>query len=154
MARLAARLASNAPGDYYVDDSCIDCAMCRVLAPRVFGRDEGVGLSVVEKQPGHIVFRTTRPLPAGNGLTVAAAWPKGIDIYFENVGGTVFDAVLPLLNLFARIPVCGLIAHYNATELPPGPDRVPAFMMSILVRRLTVRGFIVSDFAALGGSFH
>jgi glyoxylase-like metal-dependent hydrolase (beta-lactamase superfamily II)/ferredoxin len=51
MAHPAARLARNAPGDFYVDDSCIDCAMCRYLAPRVFGRDDGVGLSVVERQP-------------------------------------------------------------------------------------------------------
>ena len=63
-------------------------------------------------------------------------------------GGRVFDAVLPLLNPFARVPVCGLIAHYNATEPPPGPDRVPALMMAILTKRLTFRGFIVSDFAA------
>src|SRR5262249_34442444 len=73
---------------------------------------------------------------------------SGIDVYFENVGGRVFDAVLPLLNPFARIPVCGLIAHYNATELPPGPDRVPTLLMTTLVKRLTFRGFIVSDFAA------
>ena len=52
MARPAARLAGNVPGDFYVDDSCIDCAMCRYLAPRGFGRDDGVGLSVVERQPG------------------------------------------------------------------------------------------------------
>src|SRR5688572_23183036 len=77
-----------------------------------------------------------------------AACPKGIDIYFENVGGCVFDAVLPLLNNFARIPVCGLIAHYNATELPPGPDRVPLVMQQILVKRLTFRGFIVWDFSS------
>ena len=77
-----------------------------------------------------------------------AACPKGIDIYFENVGGAVFDAVLPLLNNFARIPVCGLIAHYNATELPPDPDRVPLVMQQILVKRLTFRGFIVWDFAS------
>ncbi len=77
-----------------------------------------------------------------------AACPKGVDIYFENVGGTVFDAVLPLLNPFARIPVCGLIAHYNATDLPAGPNRVPLLMHSILVKRLTFRGFIVSDYAA------
>ena len=44
------------------------------------------------------------------------ACPKGIDVYFENVGGEVFEAVFPLLNAFARIPVCGLIAHYNDTE--------------------------------------
>ena len=60
----------------------------------------------------------------------------------------MFDAVLPLLNNFARIPVCGLIAHYNAAELPAGPNRVPLVMHSILVKRLTFRGFIVGDFAA------
>lgn len=77
-----------------------------------------------------------------------AACPSGIDIYFENVGGAVFDAVLPLLNNFARIPVCGLIAHYNATELPVGPDRVPLLMRNILVKRLTFRGFIVVDYGS------
>jgi NADPH-dependent curcumin reductase CurA len=76
------------------------------------------------------------------------ACPKGIDVYFENVGGQVFDAVLPLLNSFARIPVCGLIAHYNATELPSGPDRLPLLMHQILTKRLTFRGFIVGDFAS------
>jgi NADPH-dependent curcumin reductase len=77
-----------------------------------------------------------------------AACPNGIDIYFENVGGEVFEGVLPLLNNFARVPVCGLIAHYNATELPAGPNLVPLLMHSILVKRLTFRGFIVGDFAA------
>ncbi len=82
-----------------------------------------------------------------------AACPKGIDVYFENVGGAVFDAVLPLLNPFSRIPVCGLIAQYNATELPPGPDRLPLLMRNVLTKRLLIRGFIVSDFAALQGDF-
>jgi hypothetical protein len=76
------------------------------------------------------------------------ACPSGIDVYFENVGGKVFDAVFPLLNNFARVPVCGLIAQYNQTEPPAGPDRVPAVMMAALVKRLTFRGFIVGDFAA------
>ena len=76
------------------------------------------------------------------------ACPDGIDVYFENLGGKVFEAVLPLLNNFARVPVCGLIAHYNQTEPPPGPDRVPALMLATLVKRLTYRGFIVGDFAA------
>ena len=75
------------------------------------------------------------------------ACPKGIDIYFENVGGKVWDAVFPLLNFFSRIPVCGLIAHYNDSEPPPGPDRTARLMRAILVKRLTFRGFIVSDFA-------
>ena len=76
-----------------------------------------------------------------------AACPDGIDVYFENVGGKVFDAVLPLLNPFARVPVCGRIAGYNATSLPDGPDRVPQLMGLALVRRLTIRGFIVFDHA-------
>jgi NADPH-dependent curcumin reductase CurA len=77
-----------------------------------------------------------------------AACPKGADVYFENVGVPVFDAVLPLFNPFARVPVCGLIAQYNMTELPPGPDRVPLLLRNVLTKRLTIRGFIVSDFAA------
>lgn len=78
-------------------------------------------------------------------LQLAKACPQGIDIYYENVGGKVFDAVLPLLNTKARIPVCGLIANYNATSLPSGPDRLAQLMGTILVKRLTVKGFIIFD---------
>jgi NADPH-dependent curcumin reductase len=77
---------------------------------------------------------------------LAAACPDGVDVYWENVGGRVFEAVLPLLNEFARVPVCGLVAWYNATELPPGPDRTPLLLRSTLAKRLTIRGFIVRDF--------
>lgn len=77
-----------------------------------------------------------------------AACPDGIDIYFENVGGAVFDAVLPLLNRFARVPVCGLIAHYNDKALPPEPNRVPLLLRAILAKRLTFRGFIYFDYAS------
>lgn len=73
------------------------------------------------------------------------ACPSGIDIYYENVGGKVFDAVLPLLNTAARIPVCGLVSQYNATSLPDGPDRLSLLMGTILTKRLTVRGFIIFD---------
>lgn len=82
-----------------------------------------------------------------------AACPNGIDIYFENVGGKVFDAVLPLFNNFARIPVCGTISSYNETELPPGPDRMGLLLRNILVKRLTFRGFIVMDYASQYGDF-
>ncbi|WP_433755276.1 NADP-dependent oxidoreductase [Nocardia sp. CA-135398] len=75
-----------------------------------------------------------------------AAVPDGIDIYFENVGGAVADAVYPLLNTYARVPVCGLIANYNATGSPEGPDRLPGFYGRILTKSLTVRGFIQSEF--------
>ena len=80
------------------------------------------------------------------------ACPKGIDVYFENVGGAVFEAVFPLLNAFARIPVCGLIAHYNDTEAVT-PKWAPTMMRAVLTKRLTIRGFIVSDFAARHGDF-
>ena len=82
-----------------------------------------------------------------------AAVPNGIDIYFENVGGHVWDAVFPLLNRFARVPVCGLIAHYNDVAPPPGPDRTPTLMRSVLSNRLTIQGFIVFDFDAQRGDF-
>lgn len=76
---------------------------------------------------------------------LAFACPDGIDVYFESVGGAVFDAVLPLLNAQARIPVCGLIANYNATELPAGPDRLGLLMGNILSKRMRVQGFIIFD---------
>lgn len=69
----------------------------------------------------------------------------GIDVYFENVGGKVFDAVMPLLNSCARVPLCGLISQYNATELPSGPDRLSVLMATLLVKRIRMQGFIVFD---------
>ena len=80
------------------------------------------------------------------------ACPKGIDVYFENVGGKVFEAVFPRLNAFARMPVCGLIAGYNATEAEV-PAWAGTMMRAVLTKRLTIRGFIVSDFAARHGDF-
>ena len=78
---------------------------------------------------------------------LAAACPNGIDVYFENVGGAIWQAVLPLLNKFARVPVSGLIAQYNGVGKGDGIDRLPATMREILSNRLTVRGFINYDFA-------
>ncbi len=80
------------------------------------------------------------------------ACPKGIDVYFENVGGHVFEAVFPRLNAFARVPVCGLIAGYNATEAEV-PKWAGTMMRAVLTKRLLIRGFIVSDFAARHGDF-
>jgi NADPH-dependent curcumin reductase CurA len=74
-----------------------------------------------------------------------AACGEGIDIYFENVGGKVFDAVLPLLNPRARVPVCGLIAHYNEHDLPEGKDRFSLLPRVLLTKRVRMQGFIVYD---------
>jgi NADPH-dependent curcumin reductase len=79
---------------------------------------------------------------------LAAACPNGIDVYFENVGGAIWQAVLPLLNKFARVPVSGLIAQYNGVGKGDGTDRLPATMREILSKSLTVRGFLNYEFAA------
>ncbi|HBF29880.1 NADP-dependent oxidoreductase [Rhizobium sp.] len=86
---------------------------------------------------------------------LAKACPKGIDVYFENVGGKVWEGVFPLLNSFARVPVCGLIAQYN--QLPgelEGPDRFPATMRDVLTKSLTIRGFIQTEFVAQFPEFY
>src|SRR6266545_4686784 len=75
------------------------------------------------------------------------AWPTGIDIYFENVGGDVQRAVLQLINMNARIPLCGLISEYNALEPPSGPSWRP-----LLINRALIKGFIVSDHASRMGA--
>lgn len=75
-----------------------------------------------------------------------AATPEGVDVYFENVGGPVGAAVSRRLNRYARVPVCGLVADYNATEAPNGPDQQPAYLRRILTMSLTVRGFIQDEF--------
>lgn len=85
---------------------------------------------------------------------LAEACPQGIDVYFENVGGAVWDGVFPLLNDFARIPVCGLIAQYNATGDFPGPDRLPVVMRDVLSKSLTIRGFIQREFTDQRPAFY
>jgi hypothetical protein len=85
---------------------------------------------------------------------LAAACPQGIDVYFENVGGKVWDGVFPLLNPFARIPVCGLVAQYNSTGDFEGPDRFPVVMRQVLSKSLTIRGFIQNEFQSQRPAFY
>ena len=77
---------------------------------------------------------------------LAAACPDGIDIYFENVGGPIWQAVRPLLNLYARVPVCGLISQYSGIE--EKPNQLAATMRDVLTKSLTLRGFINVEFVA------
>ena len=81
------------------------------------------------------------------GTLLANAVPDGIDVYFENVGGHVTSAVWPLLNRYARVPVCGLVAGYNGMTSVRS-TRLDSLLTSILVRSLTVRGFIQDEFEA------
>jgi NADPH-dependent curcumin reductase CurA len=87
-------------------------------------------------------------------MALAKACPDGIDVYFENVGGAVWNAVLPLLNTFARVPVCGVISQYSATEPPPGPDRTQELMRLVLSNRLEIRGFVMTDFLYVQDEFY
>jgi NADPH-dependent curcumin reductase CurA len=99
---------------------------CR-LATETFGFDACLD---------HKAFDDARSLRAA----LSEACPKGIDIYFENVGGKVLEAVLPMMNTFGRIPICGMISGYNAGALGgvegTGPDRFPVLWRSMLVKRI------------------
>jgi hypothetical protein len=83
----------------------------------------------------------------GFSEALATACPDGIDVYFENVGGLIWDAVLPLLNRYARVPVCGLVSHYNEVK-PTGGSSAAETMLTVLRRSLLIRGFINTEFAA------
>jgi NADPH-dependent curcumin reductase CurA len=107
---------------------------CRVVG--VAGGEAKVDYVVRELGFDAAVDHRSRDLAA----SLAAACPQGVDVYFENVGGATQKAVWPLLNDFARVAVCGLIAHYNDPTPPPGPP-----MVDVLRKRLTVQGFIVRD---------
>jgi hypothetical protein len=104
-----------------------------------------VGIAGGKPKCDHVVqelgFDACVDYKAGNVADdLAAATPDGIDVYFENVGGDVFKAVLPRLNPFARIPLCGLVAQYNDTEPRGMPD-----MRTFLTKRIKLQGFICSD---------
>ena len=88
-------------------------------------------------------YKTDDLVPA-----LKAACPAGVDIYFENVGGAVFAAILRVINKDARIPLCGIISEYNATGNPAGPNLRP-----LLVQRALIKGFIVSDHPDRGPAF-
>ena len=87
-----------------------------------------------------INYRTAPDLDAA----LRAACPSGIDVYFDNVGGRITEAVSRHVNLFARVAVCGLISQYNLTE----PELAPRNERFVLVNRVRIQGFIVFDFAA------
>jgi hypothetical protein len=93
----------------------------------------------------HRAFDTASDLRAA----LKDACPDGVDIYFENVGGKVLQAVMPLMNNFGRIPVCGMISWYNAGGLGAGAAgdglSAPALWRTILVKFLSVNGFIISN---------
>lgn len=74
--------------------------------------------------------------------TITKLCPNGVDIYFDNVGGEISDAVISNINFHARIPICGQISLYNSTEIPMGPRLQPM----LLTRSVLMQGFIVSNY--------
>lgn len=90
---------------------------------------------------------------SGLAARLANACPDGVDIYWENVGGPVSEAVLPLLNRFARIPVCGLVSVYSDSDTTTLPGQSSGLMRAILTKRLRAEGFIVDDHAELAETF-
>lgn len=96
------------------------------MLTEAFGFDEAIN------------YKTT----ADMNKAIAAACPKGVDIYFDNVGGDISDAVIKNINFHARIPLCGQIALYNSTETPMGPRLQPM----LLTRSVLMQGFIVSNY--------
>lgn len=112
---------------------------CKVVG--ITGNDEKVKLLTSTFQFNHAInYKTTPDLKKA----IKDACPEGVDIYFDNVGGEISDAVLANINKFARLPVCGAISLYNETEVPMGPRLQPI----LLTKSATMRGFIIGDFAA------
>jgi len=110
---------------------------CRVVG--IAGSDEKIAL--LKSKFGFdegINYKTTTDLKGA----IKAACPNGVDIYFDNVGGEISDAVIRNINFHARIPLCGQIALYNTTELPVGPRIQPW----LLTRSVLMQGFIIGNF--------
>ena len=116
----------------------------KILGCRVIGlAGSDAKTSMLEQDFGFDValnYKTTKDMKAA----IATAAPDGVDVYFDNVGGEISDAVLANVNQFARVPVCGAISSYNETAVAMGPR-----VQSILVKTSTLmQGFIVSNYSA------
>ncbi|WP_218588585.1 NADP-dependent oxidoreductase [Cyclobacterium lianum] len=112
---------------------------CKVVG--ITGNDEKVKLLTSTFHFDHAInYKTTPDLKAA----IKSSCPDGVDVYFDNVGGEISDAVLAHINKFARLPVCGAISLYNETEVPMGPRLQPI----LLTKSATMRGFIIGDFAS------
>lgn len=111
---------------------------CRVVG--IVGTDEKI--QMLKKGFGFdagINYKTTQDMKAA----ISKACPDGVDVYYDNVGGTISDAILANINFGARITICGQIALYNATEAPVGPRPQPI----LLTKSAMMKGFIVGDYS-------
>ncbi|ADB39150.1 NADP-dependent oxidoreductase [Spirosoma linguale] len=115
---------------------------CRVVG--IAGSDDKVALLKEEFGFDEVVnYKTATNLTEA----IADACPNGVDVYFDNVGGEVSDAVINNINFHARIPLCGQIALYNTTEVPMGPRIQPM----LLTRSVLMKGFVIGNYQARFG---
>src|SRR5262249_29612726 len=113
--------------------------LARIAGARVVGIAGGPGQGrFVTREVGFDACLDYRA--GGLGAALDRACPSGIDVYFENVGGAVQEAVFPRLNDFGRMVMCGMVSEYNDATPPPGPN-----LMAAVRKRLRIEGFIVSD---------
>ncbi len=113
---------------------------CRVIG--IAGSDDKIKL--LKEEFGFdeaINYKTTPDMKKA----IAAVCPDGVDIYFDNVGGEISDAVISNINFHARIPLCGQISLYNSTETPVGPRLQPM----LLTRSVLMQGFIIGNYQSL-----
>lgn len=112
---------------------------CRVVG--IAGSDEKIKMLTEEFGFDEAInYKTVTDM----NKAITAACPKGVDVYFDNVGGEISDAVIKNINFHARIALCGQISLYNSTETPVGPRLQPM----LLTRSVLMQGFIVSNFEA------
>lgn len=110
---------------------------------KVVGIAGGPGkCAFVTEQLGFDACIDYKSVDVGDALDLLA--PEGVDIYFEQVGGPIRNAVMERMNLFGRVSLCGMISEYNASDT----DTQPSFWWAIMMRRLTIRGFIFDDYRA------
>jgi NADPH-dependent curcumin reductase CurA len=116
------------------------CQIAKLKGCTVIGSAGGPEKTAFLKEIGvdHAIdYRAAGDLTAA----LAQAAPKGIDVYFDNVGGDHLEAAINAARPFARFAICGMISQYNATEPVPGPSNI----INVVGKRLRIEGFIVSD---------
>ena len=114
--------------------------LAKAAGCRVIGLAGGPDKAAVVRQLGADVAIDYKAVP-DLAQAVHDAAPDGVDVYFDNVGGATLDAILPLMRLHGRIPVCGMVSQYNDADHPAGLRN----LWQVVVNRLTVRGFITYD---------
>ena len=140
------KIAALKPGDVVFVSAAagavgsVVCQIAKIKGHTVIGSAGGADKAAFLKEIGvdHVIdYKAEKDLTAA----LSKVAPKGVDVYFENVGGEHLDAALAVANPFARFALCGMISQYNATEAPKGPSNI----ILAVGKSLRLEGFIVSN---------